>query len=457
MIKFGTDGWRAEIAGDFTFENVKRVAQAFSDHFSGSDGPVVIGYDNRFRSEDFAFAAANVVAANGFTAYICRTSCPTPAVSFQGKDKKACAGIMITASHNPAVWNGFKVKGPYGGSADETITKNIEKLIGKTVVKENAPQRKMIVFDPKETYISAVTKLIDIKKLVSFREKVLINPMFGSGIGYFSKALQGMPNINEVNAFRDPYFGGVNPEPIPVNLKAFMSACAKEKAFGIVLDGDADRIGAVGTDGIYINTHQIFALLLYHLVKNKKWTGAVVKTFNMSRLIDMMSERYGLKLFETPIGFKYICNLMREKDILMGGEESGGMGIKNHIPERDSLLAGLLLIELVACEKKSIGAVLQDISGEFARFYYDRIDLKIDYMDKDRIKKRLANEQPKNFADMHIDEVKALDGYKFMLSDGSWILFRLSGTEPLLRIYCEADSQEKVALLLSEGKNWIQS
>lgn len=457
MIKFGTDGWRAEIAGEFTFDNVKKTAQAFSDHFSGSDGPVVIGYDNRFRSEDFAFAAANVVAANGFTVYLSRTSCPTPAVSFHVKDKKACAGIMITASHNPAVWNGFKVKGAYGGSADETITKNIENLVGKTAAKENAPAGKIIPFDPKGKYISAVTKLIDTGKISSLKEKILINPMFGSGIGYFSGALDGVFEISEVNAIRDPYFGGVNPEPIPVNLKDFMSLCAKEKAFGIVLDGDADRIGAVGSDGIYINTHQIFALLLYHLVKNKKWTGSVVKTFNMSRLIDMMTGVYGLNLLETPIGFKYICNLMREKDILMGGEESGGMGIKNHIPERDSLLAGLLLIELVACEKKPIEAVLQDISKEFARFYYDRIDLKVDYMDKDRMKKRLSVEQPKNFGNLHVNEVKALDGYKFMLEDGSWILFRLSGTEPLLRIYCEADSQEKVAVLLGEGKNWVQS
>lgn len=457
MIQFGTDGWRAEIAGDFTFDNVKKVSQAFADHFSGSEGPVVIGYDNRFRSEDFALTAANVVAANGFTAYLSRTSCPTPAVSFHVKDKKACAGIMITASHNPAVWNGFKIKGAYGGSADETITKNIEKLIGRTTAKENAPSGKINLFDPKENYMPAVTKLIDMKKLASLNKKILINPMFGSGTGYFLKALEGMSNITEINALRDPYFGGVNPEPIPVNLKDFMSLCAKEKAFGIVLDGDADRIGAVGPDGTYINTHQIFALLLYHLVKNKKWTGAVVKTFNMSRLIDMMTEEYGIKLFETPIGFKYICDLMREKDILMGGEESGGMGIKNHIPERDSLLAGLLLIELVACEKKDIGEILRDISGKFARFYYDRIDLNIDYRDKDRMKKRLAQEQPGHFAGLSVKEIKALDGYKFMLEDGSWILFRLSGTEPLLRIYCEADSQEKVTAMLNEGKEWVKA
>jgi phosphomannomutase len=456
MIKFGTDGWRAEIAGEFTFENVKKAAQAFSDHFAGADGPVVIGFDNRFRSEDFAAAAANVVAANGFQVYLSRSSCPTPAVSFHVRDKKACAGIMITASHNPAVWNGFKVKGPYAGSADETITKNIEKLVGKNTVKESAPHGKIEIFDPKEKYIRSVSALVDIKEIMSLDSSILINPMFGSGAGYFTAALEGHRSIREVNAVRDPYFGGVNPEPIPVNLREFMSLCAREKAFGIVLDGDADRIGAVSSKGIYINTHQIFALLLHHLVKNKKWSGAVVKTFNMSRLIDMMTGKYGIKLFETPIGFKYICDLMREKDILLGGEESGGMGIKNHIPERDSLLAGLMLIEMVAVEKKPLEDILDDISAEFTRFYYDRIDLKVDYMDKDRMKKRLAQEQPGSFSGLAVREVKALDGYKFMLEDGSWILFRLSGTEPLLRIYCESGSQERVAALLTEGKNWIK-
>ncbi len=456
MIKFGTDGWRAEIAGDFTFDNVKKVSQAFCDHFSGADGPVVIGYDNRFRSEDFAATAADIVASNGFKVFLSGSSCPTPAVSFHVKEKKACAGIMITASHNPPVWNGFKVKGFYGGSADETITKDIEKMAGKNTVKETVPAGNITLFDPKELYISAVTKLIDMKKISSLKEKIIINPMFGSGIGYFSKALKGTITFNEVNSSRDPYFGGLNPEPIPANLRDFMSLCARERAFGIVLDGDADRIGAVGSDGVYINTHQIFALLLHHLINNKKWTGSVVKTFNMSRLIDMMAERYKISLFETPIGFKYICDLMREKDILMGGEESGGMGIKNHIPERDSLLAGLLLIELAASENKPIEAVLNDISAEFARFYYDRIDLKINYMDKDRIKKQLAQEQPKNISGISVKEIKALDGYKFILEDGSWILFRLSGTEPLLRIYCEADSQAKVASLLTDGKTWIR-
>ena len=455
MIKFGTDGWRAEIAGEFTFENVKKAAQAFSDHFSGAEGPVVIGYDNRFRSEDFALVSADVVAANGFTVYLSRTSCPSPAVSFHVKGKKACAGIMITASHNPPVWNGFKVKGPYGGSADEGITRSIEKLIGKNAVKESAPSGKINMFDPSEAYISSVMALTDTGVLASTKEKILINPMFGSGSGYFTRALDGILKVKEVNAVRDPYFGGVNPEPIPANLKEFMALCSKEKAFGIVLDGDADRIGAVASDGTYINTHQIFALLLHHLVRNRKWTGSVVKTFNMSRLIDMMTEKYGIRLFETPIGFKYICDLMREKDILMGGEESGGMGIKNHIPERDSLLAGMLLIELVATEGKPAEKVLDDISREFARFYYDRIDLKVDYMDKDRMKKRLAQEQPSGISGLRVKEVKALDGYKFMLEDGSWILFRLSGTEPLLRIYCESGSREKVAALLSAGKEWI--
>lgn len=455
MIKFGTDGWRAEIAGEFTIENVEKVSQAFCEHFSSSLGPVVIGYDNRFRSEDFAFAAAKVVAANGFDVYLSQSSCPTPATSFHVKNKKATAGIMITASHNPPIWNGFKVKGPYGGSADETITKSIEQKINKTTVK-NLYTTKIKTFDPSEEYLNSIKKLVDIDKIKKVNQKLIINPMFGSGSGYFSKILSGIIEIKEINNFRDCYFGGVNPEPIPSNLKKFMQLCKSEKAIGIALDGDADRIGLVGSDGQYINTHQTFALILYHLVKNKKWTGNVVKTFNISQLIDLMAKEYNLKLFETPIGFKYICNLMREKDILIGGEESGGIGIKNHLPERDSLLAGLLVIELMSYENKPIEEILNDLSKKFSRFYYDRIDYKVDYLQKDRIKKLLANEQPKDFANLRVKEVKALDGYKFILEDDSWILFRLSGTEPLLRIYCESRSIENVTKLLEEGKNWIE-
>ncbi len=455
MIKFGTDGWRALIAKDFTFENVQIVSQAFADYIGKTSHPVIIGYDNRFLSEGFALAAAKVIASNGIRVLLSNSSCPTPAVSFHVKEFSAAAGIMITASHNPPEWNGFKVKGSYGGSAAIEITKGIEKKLSpdKPVsIKEGINIEK---FDPKKGYLEKLRSFVDMAKISSVNSPILIDPMFGSGSGYFTELLKGTLNIREVNSYRDAYFGGVNPEPIPANLKSFMSQCAKEKAFGIVLDGDADRIGAVSSDGTYINTHQIFALLLYHLVKNKKMSGAVVKTFNMSRLIDMMAEKYALKLHETPIGFKYICDLMIKEDILIGGEESGGMGIKGHLPERDGLLAGLLLIELMAFEGKSIETILDDISKQFARFYYDRVDIHIDNKQKEAVNKALSEHPPKELAGHKIKESKTLDGYKFFLENGDWILFRPSGTEPLLRIYCEADSQEKVAKLLAEGRKLL--
>lgn len=455
MIKFGTDGWRALIAEDFTFENVQIVSQAFADYIGKTSHPVIIGYDNRFLSEEFALTAAKVVASNGIRVLLSDSSCPTPAVSFHVKEGSAAAGIMITASHNPPEWNGFKVKGAYGGSATIEITKGIEKKLspGRPVsLKEGIDIEK---FDPKKGYLEKLRSFVDMAKISSVNSPILINPMFGSGSGYFTELLKGTLNIREINSHRDTYFGGVNPEPIPVNLKSFMSLCAKEKAFGIVLDGDADRIGAVSSDGTYINTHQIFALLLYHLVKNKKMSGAVVKTFNMSRLIDMMTNRYSLKLHETPIGFKHICDLMIKEDILIGGEESGGMGIKDHLPERDGLLAGLLLIELMAFEGKSIEAILDDISTQFARFYYDRIDVHINNEQKEAINKQLSGNPLKELAGYRIKELKTLDGYKFIFENGDWILFRPSGTEPLLRIYCEADSQDKVTKLLAEGRKLL--
>lgn len=456
MIKFGTDGWRAIIADEFTFSNVEKVTQAYANYLGNNAKLIIIGYDNRFLSEKFAERAAEILSSNGIKVLLADSSCPTPAVSFAVKEKNSSGGIMITASHNPPIWNGFKIKGPFGGSVSMDVTKEIENILSKEISIKKGNTSNISNFDPKTSYIGNISNFVDINLIAKSNLEVIIDPMFGSGISYLADLLKDKINVEEINNYRDPYFGGINPEPLAINLKKLMAECKTKNTFGIALDGDSDRIAAVGADGVFINTHQVFALLLYHLVKNKKMTGEVVKTFNMSFLIDKMCSKYGFKLHETPIGFKYICDLMLSRDILMGGEESGGMAIKGNIPERDAPLVALMLIELCAIEKLSLEQVLENISKEFGRYYYNRVDLNLSEDQKQKAIALLKNNPPKSFAGEEVDEVQNLDGIKLIFKDQSWVLFRASGTEPLLRIYCEANSQEKVNFLLDEGKRLAQ-
>ena len=451
MLKFGTDGWRAVIAEEFTFDNVRIVAQAFSDNFAGLNKPVVIGYDNRFLSSKFAYAAAEVLSGNGIEVFLCDKSCPTPAVSMHVVEKSASAGIMITASHNPFKWNGFKIKESFGCSSSLETTGKVEALLGKNPPKE-VDLSMINIFDPKEIYLNKIKAFVDLDLIAASKIKLICDTMHGSGTGYLRDALDGDAEVIELNGNIDPTFAGVNPEPIELNLSLLIKTCKKTRLSGIALDGDADRIAACGSNGIFINTHQVFALLLYHLVENKKMGGDVVKTFNVSRLIDRMCAKYGLKLHETPVGFKYIADIMLKGDVLIGGEESGGMGIKNHLPERDGVAAGLLLAELMAVKNKSLDRILDDISNEYGYFFYDRLDLHLSGDRKNVLIELLKNDTPKEFCGMAVKEVKRLDGTKLIFDDGSWILFRASGTEPLLRIYCEASSKEAVARLIEEGR-----
>jgi len=449
-IKFGTDGWRARIAEDFTFENVRAVAQAFASFVGKGDKPVVIGYDNRFFSEKFAATAADAVASAGIDVLIAGASCPTPAVSFHVKRVSGPAGIMITASHNPYDWNGFKVKGSYGGSADPEITKKIESLIGAKTQK-SLKKGRIEEFDPKQYYLDSVSKMVDLDLIGRSGPKVIVDCLFGSGIGYLKEVLSEKIDIREINDRRDAFFGGINPEPIAPNMKDLMQKCKTEKTVGLALDGDADRVGAVGSDGVFINTHQVFALLLYHLVKNKKMSGAVVKTFNVTNLVDEMCAKFDLKLHTKPIGFKHVAELMLKEDVLMGGEESGGYGIKGHIPERDGILCDLLLTELMACEKKPLEKILDDISSQFHRYFYNRVDVHLDDKKKNRLISGLKKDPPKKMAGLKVKDVQDMDGIKLLFEDGSWVLFRASGTEPLLRIYCETLSEAKLEKLLAEA------
>ncbi|OGB90833.1 hypothetical protein A2625_07320 [candidate division WOR-1 bacterium RIFCSPHIGHO2_01_FULL_53_15] len=466
QIKFGTDGWRAKIADEFTFDNVRFVTQALIEHLNETGlaaKGVAVGYDNRFQSEDFARTSAEVCAGAGINTLLTSHSVPSPVLSFAVKDRGLGAGIMITASHNPPEWNGFKIKEEFGGSAFPKTTKAVEQHLNKLQTSnlklQNKSESEVTIFDPDPEYLAKIRSLVNLDAIRSANLRIVIDPMHGSGAGYFAKL--GL-DVTEIRGNRDPLFGGVNPEPLPVNLeesisfiKEFALKYSKELTACIILDGDADRIAAIDASGRFINTHNVFSLLLRHLKVNRKLSGDVVKTFNLTNLIDKQCAKYGQKLDVMPIGFKHIAKKMIEGDVLLGGEESGGMGIKGFIPERDGILAGLNLLEMMAYEKKMLGQLLEEIMTELGHFYYDRMDLHTD-KGPETVKK-LTLTPPNEFAGMKVARVETLDGLKLNFEDESWILFRASGTEPLLRVYVEGRTPEEVKLILGAGENFVNA
>lgn len=461
IIKFGTDGWRAKIAEDFTFDNLLLVTQALVDYLKetglASKG-IAVGYDNRFQSENFARSAAELCSGAGLKTYLTKGSVPSPVLSFLVNQQDLGAGIMITASHNPPDWNGFKIKEGWGGSAFPETTKAVEKKL-KNSLKIKPSNANLKIVDPKPAYLAKISSLVDLALLKSRKLKMVIDPMHGSGAGYF-KAL-GLPVI-ETRGNRDPLFGGVNPEPLPVNLEdsiSFVKEVAlkysSELTACVILDGDADRLAAIDGSGRFINTHNVFTLLLRHLIVHRKLSGNIVKTFNLSNLIDKMCHQYKTKLQVTPIGFKHVANLMMKEDILLGGEESGGMGIKGFIPERDGILAGLMLFELMSYEKQTLAKILDRIMDDLGYFYYDRTDL---HTAKAReIVDKLKKSPPDKFANKKVARVETLDGLKLNFEDEGWILFRASGTEPLLRVYVEGRSENEVKQILGAGESLLAS
>ncbi len=464
MIKFGTDGWRARIADDFTFNNIRLVTAAFILYLKKSglakDG-VAVGFDNRFQSEDFAACAAEVCAAAGIKTYLSKISLPSPALSYFVKSHGLGAGIMITASHNPPEWNGFKIKENFGGSSRPEVTKAVEKILSENLFSASGhvPQPankfavKIEVFDPKPEYLKHIASFVDLEKIKKAGINAVLDPMHGSGSGYLKELI----DLEEINGNRDPLFGGVNPEPILPNLEELMSYMKSmpELSVGIAIDGDADRIGAVDPTGTFITSHYAFSLILKHLVENRKMSGKVVKTFNISRLVEKQAKKYGLPIDEVPIGFKHIADKMINEKVLIGGEESGGIGVLGNIPERDGSLCALLLLELMAYEKKTLKQLLDGIMDELGHYYYDRIDLHVER--ETALPKMKELNKMGSFAGSKITNIETLDGIKLNFEDSSWILFRLSGTEPLLRIYAEGASFDRVEQLLEVGQKAILS
>jgi phosphomannomutase len=470
-IKFGTDGWRARIAEDFTFANVAIVAQAVAEYVKStppvgaSSHHLLIGYDRRFLSEQFARLAVEVFCGNGIAADLLSTDAPTPLISFEVKRAGLDGGIVITASHNPPDFNGFKFKAPFGGSATPAITAEIEKHLGsrppvRKPFDESVEQGIARVVEPPADYARELASLVDVEALRRADGLVIVDSMHGTGGRWTERLLSGGAEVSRlqvetIRADRDPLFGGVNPEPMPQNLRPLADEIRSRGAMlGLATDGDADRVGAMDERGEYINTHQILAILLLHLARRKNQKGAVVRTFSQSVIVRRIAEQLGFPLYETPIGFKHVADIMIDEssNFLIGGEESGGIGVRGHIPERDGILNSLLLLEAVIAGGKRPSELVRDIWREFGEFHFERRDLKVPLERGKRLVSDLATHTPDSFAGYQVVQVSTLDGTRLHFEDESWILFRQSGTEPVLRVYCEATSETKMKSLIDEGE-----
>jgi phosphomannomutase len=462
-IKFGTDGWRAIIADTFTFDNVRIAAQATADYFKTVDGcerGAFVGYDGRFQSKAFARAAAEVIAANGFRVRIMDRPYPTPYVSFEVRRRKLAGGIMITASHNPASFNGFKVKAHFGGSATPAITAQIEANLGThpPAIKGAALNSSIETVGPEKHYFDHIKSLVDWDRIAKSRLRIVVDSMHGCG-GYILEEMlrETSCTVQTIRGNADPLFGGINPEPMMPQLAPLGETVRKSASHvGVATDGDADRLGIVDETGEYVNTLQTLSLLLLHVYRKKGWRGAVARTYSQSLLIPRIAAKFGLQLYERPIGFKNIGELMLENDILIGGEESGGIGLSRHLPERDGIFINLLFLDLLAAAGKTPTELIHDMWKEFGEFHFDRRDLHIPIEAGNAVVARWQVDPPGSFAGRRVLQVGKLDGSKVFLENDSWILFRQSGTEPLLRVYCEAPSLSAVAEIMGAGLKFVE-
>lgn len=474
MIKFGTSGWRGIIADDFTFANVRLVAQAIADYLNKNADEqkktlcsVVIGYDTRFLSEKFSELSAEVMAANGIKTLLCKRDTPTPVISYEILRRKADGGINFTASHNPAAYNGLKFSPSWGGPALPETTAAIERSCQslkpsdvKSMDFAVARKQKLVEYiDPRPQYLKRIKELVDLKSIGKSNIRVALDVLNGTGREYLDELFsEAGVKYKIINNKRDVLFGGHSPEPSKENLTGLYEVMKKESChLGLGTDGDADRFGILDTDGTFITPNETIALLLYHLIKTRGWKGVVARSVMTTHLIDKVAAKFGVEVRETPVGFKYIGEIMvKEKDnFIIGGEESGGLTIRGHVPEKDGILACLLVAEMVAVSKKSIKKTLADIAKLVGPVYTDRVNFHLSRDEMDDFRSRLSKKNPGSFDRFKVKDTVALDGVKFMLDDGSWVGFRLSGTEPVVRLYLESDSKEKMKKLILAGKKYV--
>jgi phosphomannomutase len=470
VVKFGTDGWRGIIADDFTYANVRVAAAAIAHYVLEQEDAargVAIGWDTRFASRSFARVVAEVLAGAGIPVELAGEVTPTPALSYGVRERSKAGGVVITSSHNPAEWNGVKYKASYGGSGKPSIIAAIEGYLEKSLPVAAVPATIEEV-DFNEDYIAAITRFVDLEAIRRSGKKFLIDCMYGAGrgviAGIFTRA--GVPFVairSEIN----PSFPGINPEPILPHIQETQKRVVEEKCdAGFITDGDADRIGAVDEHGNVVDAHKIFSILLKWLVERKGWPGDVTRAFNTTKMLDRICEKHGRTLHEHGIGFKYVCDLMLEKDILIGGEESGGVGISRHLPERDGLLNSLLLANVMADEGKTLGELVASLQEEFGEHQYGRIDMHIDEaLKQSAIARAREARVGDDFAGLKVLRVETMDGIKFFLENPActglpnaaetWLLLRASGTEPLLRVYCESCSVESVNQVLEAARRFV--
>jgi phosphomannomutase len=468
QIKFGTDGWRAVIGEEFTFGNVDRVSQALADYWQthpvqGTAKKVVVGYDRRFLSDSFARRVAEVLAGNSFQVLLTPEPSPTPSVSWAVEAEKAIGGVMITASHNPPIFNGFKIKSHYGGSADPSMCAAVEALVDNNPVKalDFAPSSASAAIrlrDVRTAHYAALKKLVDFKLIARSKLRFAHEALFGVGAGCFDQLLSGTScRVTTLNGAHDVLFGGINPEPIQKNY-TYSAAYLRKHPHDICLvtDGDANRVGGMDGRGNPLSTHQLICLLLHHFFVNRRGTGRVVKALTTTSMVDKMCSSYGLQLVETGVGFKYIAAEMIKGGVLLGAEESGGIGFPNHIPERDGIAAGLFLLELLATERISVNRMVAALEKKFGPHRYGRIDAHFPLEKRAALMEFLKRSPPDRLLRSPIAQVKSDDGVKYIAEDTSWLMLRGSGTEPILRIYAEAKTDGDVQKLLGRGMALIK-
>jgi phosphomannomutase len=463
QIKFGTDGWRARIAEDYTFDNVRRCAQGFAAYLAdqGKRGEaVVVGHDRRFASEHFAAAAAEVLAANGFRVLLTQGATPTPVISYAVVAQGAVGAVNITASHNPPWDNGFKVRDEHGGAIAPDGLLEIESRVPsrqgvqRLALSDALDQGKVTTFDPAPAYLEQIDRLIDVQPIKDAGLTVLVDAMWGNGAGWFPRILGGgATRVIEIHAARNPLFPEMErPEPIPPNIDVGLAKVTELGAdVAIINDGDADRVGVGDEHGQFVNQLQVYALLAMYLLEVRGERGAIVKTLSTTSMLEKLGTIYAVPVYQTGVGFKYVAPKMLETHALIGGEESGGYAFRGHVPERDGILAGLYILDLMVRMGKTPSQLIEHLYGQVGAHYYDRIDQRFPAEEREATRQRILDANPGTIGGLDVSGLDTTDGFKFGLSDGGWLLIRFSGTEPIIRVYCETTEEERVQPILDDG------